>query len=453
MKSAENSSNFDPKKLYLMHFSFAFASRMFDMGIVFSLAHISNNSMQIIALIGLLSTMLVFFLMPAIGKYLDQSNRLQAAKSALLVKVFCITATYFLCLLYVYLNDVSDSRYVQKLLYVIPAVAALASLSFTTITQCVEKDWVVVLTQHNSTLLTTTNATMSRIDLICASLAPAFAGFLFQYYSEYVAAVVLIIINLIATFALYFLLSSLYEANPALAQRSSSSSSSKKNNPSGMYKSIDEANADEHSPERSFCDSFTTALGLHDFFYRSGCARVMVSYAFLYMTVLSFGSIMTVFLRHAQMDDHLIGMGRGLSAITGFLGAMLFPAVSGMFGLYATSQGAIIYQWILVTLAAASFFFVDSSRIVAQLLTLSVLLSRMGLWMFDLGVRQIAQESIPEDIRGKFHSIVYRSSSHSWFDLVGAVNGKWKSMTAAFEMCSYVLAIVIAGEWSLVNII
>jgi hypothetical protein len=46
--------------------------------------------------------------------------------------------------------------------------------------------------------------------------------------------------------------------------------------------------------------------------------------------------------------------------------------------------------------------------------------------MFDLGVRQIAQETIPEHSRG-------------------IVNGQWKSMTAFFEMASYLIALTIQG--------
>lgn len=54
------------------------------------------------------------------------------------------------------------------------------------------------------------------------------------------------------------------------------------------------------------------------------------------------------------------------------------------------------------------------------------LLSRTGLWMFDLGARQIAQETIPEASRGK-------------------VNGQWRSMTAFFEMGGYLLALMFSG--------
>jgi hypothetical protein len=52
--------------------------------------------------------------------------------------------------------------------------------------------------------------------------------------------------------------------------------------------------------------------------------------------------------------------------------------------------------------------------------------------MFDLGVRQIAQETIPEHCRGK-------------------VNGQWKSMISSFEMVSYVVAAILSGELFLLS--
>jgi hypothetical protein len=49
--------------------------------------------------------------------------------------------------------------------------------------------------------------------------------------------------------------------------------------------------------------------------------------------------------------------------------------------------------------------------------------SRAGLWLFDLCVRQLAQECIPESHRGR-------------------VNGQWKSVVSLFDMMSYVVAMV-----------
>jgi hypothetical protein len=54
------------------------------------------------------------------------------------------------------------------------------------------------------------------------------------------------------------------------------------------------------------------------------------------------------------------------------------------------------------------------------------LLSRSGLWLYELVVRQIAQETIPEHVRGK-------------------VNGQWRSMISFFDMSMYIAAILVSG--------
>ena len=52
--------------------------------------------------------------------------------------------------------------------------------------------------------------------------------------------------------------------------------------------------------------------------------------------------------------------------------------------------------------------------------------SRAALWCFDLAARQIAQESIPEQYRGR-------------------VNAQWKSIVGMFDMASFSIAMVYSG--------
>lgn len=94
-------------------------------------------------------------------------------------------------------------------------------------------------------------------------------------------------------------------------------------------------------------------------FYYSGCVGMMVSYSFLYLTVLSFGSLMTVYTRYCGVTDDMVGLFRGLSALSGYLGALLFPWASDALGLYNAAQVAIVYQFVLVAVAASSFFWAE----------------------------------------------------------------------------------------------
>jgi hypothetical protein len=71
------------KQLYLMHFFFAFVSRMWDMGIVLLVAQLTNNSLFLVAVTGLLSALAVFLFMTTVGAWLDKTNRITAVRVAL----------------------------------------------------------------------------------------------------------------------------------------------------------------------------------------------------------------------------------------------------------------------------------------------------------------------------------------------------------------------------------
>lgn len=442
--------------LYGMHFFYSMISRMWDMGITLVLASLTNNNMSLIALAGLMSSLLIFLFMAQIGKqFLDIYNRLYVVRVFLLLKLCTVSVSYILCILFAYAQrenhiqsdsvkdssmlDVSfrewidkfprniiggttldgmfnamplvgqslaaraltfsstdadsnmghgtyqmmnnrsflQSRYLESStssfhdtivtngIYIIPFLYALTNISFTCITQCIEKDWVVVLSNSNSEWLASTNATMSQIDLICASLAPTITGFLFYFYGHDTAnksasentsdstnvAVILLLLNALATVALLFFLTYLYNSWGQLAVRASDSpqnanyafidTTSKHNNTNTneseygsseqddeitielSHRAIhsmsleDESNIDQKAlmtrqKEASYIASIFQKVSVSFIssitnFRSSNCAGVMISYAFLYCTVLSYGSLMTIYLRWAGVSDYIIG--------------------------------------------------------------------------------------------------------------------------------------------------
>jgi hypothetical protein len=496
--------------LYVMHFFFAFVSRMWDMGLVLLIAQITNNSLFLVAITGLCGALSVFLLMGGIGHYLDRTNRIVAVRVALFSKVLFVTLAYLICA-YLCADDAAAKQSLsvqdrQAMLYSIPVLGALAGLSFCGITQSIEKDWIVVLSAKDSVWLSATNSVMTQIDLGCSSLAPLVTGILFAQLPHSVVAIILLFINAVSSVALYIYMSYLYHAWPALGQKvgvdvleaaeeilkaesaeldfcsdddeqypltqppnygataTSGAGNSTKRTDSAwaadgksrlsvrsaaeltakqsrrmsadalqMNKST-EARAETGVADDTPCCGHlscavcggTTVGSVFKDFLQSGCAGMMVSYAFLYLTVLSFGSLMTVYVRWAGVSDDRLGLFRGLAALFGYSGAVLFPYISGWLGLWAAAQVAILYQFILVAVAASSFFWEGASSSVYVVIFAVVrgrfsipsvavdyvfcvcswcavqLLSRTGLWLFDLCVRQIAQETIPETVRGKF---------------------------------------------------
>jgi hypothetical protein len=433
--------------LYVMHFFFAFVSRMWDMGLVLLIAQITNNSLFLVAITGLCSALSVFLFMGGIGHYLDKTNRIVAVRVALFSKVLFVTLAYLVC---AYLCADADAaaaerslslRERQTMLYSIPVLGALAGLSFCGITQSIEKDWIVVLSAKDSVWLSATNSVMTQIDLGCSSLAPLVTGILFAQLPHSVVAIILLFINAVSSVALYIYMSYLYHAWPALGHKvgvdvleaaeeilkaesaeleycsdddeqypltqppnygataTSGAGNSNKRTDSAwaadgksrlsvrsaaeltakqsrrmsadalqMNKSTEARAETGVADDTPCCGHFSCAVcggttigGVFKDFLQSGCAGMMVSYAFLYLTVLSFGSLMTVYVRWAGVSDDRLGLFRGLAALFGYSGAVLFPYISGWLGLWAAAQVAILYQFVLVAVAASSVFWEEAS--------------------------------------------------------------------------------------------
>lgn len=409
------------------------------MGIVLLVADITNNSLFLIALTGLSYALAVFLLMGSIGSFLDKSNRIVAVRLALLAKILAVTTAYLVC---AYLTHESAATTIisperrKMLLYSIPLLGAAAGLSFSAITQSIEKDWIVVLSAKDSVWLASTNSIMTQIDLACSSLAPVVTGILFANYSYSFSAIVLIMINAVSSLALYFYMSHLYYAWPALGQKvgvdvlDAAEDLNQADNaelgdldeedqpatlPPGYgttsttvdgksrlsVRSAAELTAQQtrrmsadavqinrqtaraattgSADDTPCCGSATccTCLpsargGVFSDFLQSGCAGMMVSYAALYLTVLSFGSIMTVYIRWAGVSDDRIGLFRGLAALFGYLGAVLYPWVSEWLGLWMAAQIAIAYQFTLVALAASAFFWEPDKGVTVYIVIFAV---------------------------------------------------------------------------------
>lgn len=328
-------------KLYLMHFCFAFVSRMWDLGIVLIVAALTNNSLYLVSMMGFLSSLTIFVLMPSIGHIMDTSDRLLVVQCALIAKVSLASIVYYRC--YCFESTASASNWEM---YCIPVLVSFVAVCFSVENQSIEKDWIVVLSRKDSTWLAVTNSTMSQIDLVCATIAPVLTGVLFGFLTMKHVILVLMSTNAVATLCLMWFLRSLYYSWPDLAVKGQPSESERSN------ESVASSNG----------AAAATAVGWSDFltaFLQCGCTGVLFSYSLLYLTCLSFGSIMITYLRSAGVQTELIGAARGGAAVLGCIGAAAYPAVRNYLGLYLTAQVAIGVQAALAVMAASTFFWTD----------------------------------------------------------------------------------------------
>jgi hypothetical protein len=201
-------------KLYAMHFFFTFVSRMWDMGIVLLIAEITNNSLYFVGLAGLLGSLSIFLFMSNIGVWLDETDRLEAVKLAITIKIIAVSIAYIICAIF---EDTHEGT--KFIAYTLPILCAITALSFKTITQSIEKDWLVVLSDGDSAWLTSTNSIMTQIDLTSSTAAPAVTGFIFSYFKKQFTAIVLLSCNAAATVFLWYFVHYLYTSWPTLGSK------------------------------------------------------------------------------------------------------------------------------------------------------------------------------------------------------------------------------------------
>jgi len=124
----------------------------------------------------------------------------------------------------------------------------------------------------------------------------------------------------------------------------------------------------------------------------------MAAYALLWSTVLTpHGAVLTAYLRSGGgLQEAEVGLFRGLGALAGVAGAQLHHAVRRSWPLVATTRAFVLFQTGCIGLGAMAlqmgwlwpFLF-------------GVILSRVGLFGFNVGEVEIRQRGVPDGVRGR----------------------------------------------------
>ena len=128
----------------------------------------------------------------------------------------------------------------------------------------------------------------------------------------------------------------------------------------------------------------------------------------LYMSVLTLGMLATAYLKGEGMSEVNLSLVRAAGGITGVGGTVLHP---------------LMHRRVrsLVRLGLGNVWILQASVLVAALSTMpfvplrtavripifcgSVVISRYGLWAFDVAVGQLFQERVPLEKRGRFNAV------------------------------------------------
>lgn len=289
--------------------------------------------------------------------------------------------------------------------------------------------------QQGPETLAQMNSVMRCIDLSCKLLAPVLVGALMSFLSPLWCAVAIASWNALSFGFEYWFLHKAYWSITALQLKAPSQE--KSTGPRnlvledtqlelvGTYQPVevdeDFARYEKATPRNSFWEK---TFGGWRVYCQQEVALAGVSLALLYFTVLSFGSLMTAVLNWRGVPAYVLALARGVAALIGILATVAYPTLHSRLKTIRTGLWSIWIQWSLLSLCATSVL-VHNGTEASIMLIAGVATSRFGLWMFDLAVTQLMQESIPEHQRG-------------------VAGGVQNSLQSIMDMLSYVVAIIIS---------
>jgi iron-regulated transporter 1 len=311
--------------------------------------------------------------------------------------------------------------------------------------------------------LASVNATIRRIDLTTAIISPLVAGLIMSFFnlSSFFSGIMLsalffAIWNIISFIFEYSLLASVYNLVPELT----------KTQIDIKIKEVSNRNT------LSLLNPFKKIYDGWSLYVNQGLVLLpSIAFSFLFLTVLSFDSITIGYAKSQQITETFISILQGLGSICGVLGTVAFPLLHNRLKIRLPYVGIIgsLYQFTFLVVCVVAVWLPGSPFILADnffstninkclenetisfinntisemhanstlhltsfervfvetpcrvytsiiVLMLGMAVSRFGLWLTDLTINQIIQESVDEKERGTIGGV--QSSLNRLFDLI-----------------------------------
>eukprot|EP00984_Skeletonema_dohrnii_P013317 scaffold5494_cov128-Skeletonema_dohrnii-CCMP3373.AAC.14 len=291
----------------------------------------------------------------------------------------------------------------------------------------------------NKITLSYINTTMTNIDLLAAMFGPVLAGWVlevlaFKDNSMQRGFVLIALVNVISFVPEIYLLRKVYLSCSALQLR--------------RVDIPDESELPDEQPENSSRNNNSKNEDRNPWIvwmnHPSGLPLLTISLASLYMTALSpSGVVLTSYLITIGLSPSTIGVFRGIGAISGVVGISCFSLlrkkapndggeqstlVKSIERLRGLSLAFLLLEVVSILVAAAAYVLCDTTSMTSSwpiyLFLGAIVVSRAGLYSFDVGVLEIEQYIVDERYR----------------NAVGSVEG---ALCSLCEMGMYVLSIAL----------
>ncbi|KAF9973777.1 hypothetical protein BGZ73_002965 [Actinomortierella ambigua] len=474
-QSADDSSLVPPAQricrwaIYAVHALCAWDERLYEFASYVFLFEIFKATLLPPSIYGFMTTVAGILLCTSVGTIVDRTPRLQGKfpypLSVLPVRTFLVTQK--LCgifgglgfwALLTFFDPTQVDRGVMSVemgysifcfLVVLSSLLKLSALGWSI---SIERDWIVVLCEGDSHLLTRINASMKRIDLVCKLCSPlALAGCLAWLPTEWcsllIAAWCAVSLGMEWLLVLYIWNSSsalweprelgvdIYTTDAAsfmdharkhLQQNSSReplvahrhSHDSQRPLAQDLEGDLEDQRLVKKSRHQNIVRYIIMSFGIychHAVFLAS------LAYGMIYINLMSVSGTMIGYLQWRGFSASSIAVLKGVCTTAELLGTIAMPILTYYVGLVRAGSWSIWFEVLALTPVVLAMY---SDRLPIQVIIFAgMALSRIGVWSFDLVITQIMQEHIENDG-------------------AGAINGWHYTMMNTFELAQFVLTMI-----------
>eukprot|EP00729_Bicosta_minor_P007195 gene7195-11584_t len=441
------------RKLYISHFLSAWGDRMFEFAVGLLLINVWPDTLLLVAFYGLVGSVGNVLGGAPVGEWVDRGDRLMVVRRALMVANGTVVFSAVLLGMLLKRQEATDETATPErdgifwlMVTLVVISGAISNLGSLASTLAVEKDWVKVICKDDSETLANTNSVMRRIDLVCKVVAPILVGIILSSFGAKAGATFIVVWNCISVFPEFYALHNVYSSFPELHNKATARATTATGDGDADADSSSDGGA---TSQAATCWSlvaspFTAMNRGWNTYLEQDVFRPAIALALLYCTVLSFGTVMTAYIYSRGMSEAKLAYARGGGAVFGLISTFIYPQLFKSKGVVGTGGISIWIQFICLSLCVLStawaddgdcteFEFTDVDRFSLcrtqrnrelGLLLTGVIVSRVGLWMFDLAVSQLLQERV------KDHEL-------------GLVNGVQSSIQNLLDMLGYILSLII----------
>ena len=379
------------RRVYASHALSRFGDRMWEFAVPIMFVTLYKDTLLPAALfnMGIYIAGLIF--LPLVGRWVDRTPRLRVVRICIAVDNACTT---FVCVLLLLLMNRFDGKTqgtfnlkdaaTASLFFSMLILAIMAEMAGKGSTLAIERDWVVVIAGGDKKTLSGINARIRQIDLLCKLLAPIAFGLISQYvkdadgYSRKAIAVGAGVVagwNVLTAIPEYTFLARVHGACPALQSRDQERDS---------------------EPRMSAARQILRGWGCY---FRHPVFGASLAYSLLYFTVLDGGTLMTAYLKWYGISPGVLGASRGIGALFGILGTLIFPRLRARWNGNLRPAAAVSLLLFWVTIVPIALVYALNWKYKGAFMLASVVFSRWGLWSFDLGITQLLQENVAKEER------------------------------------------------------